>query len=120
MKSFQSLAGGLLALAVHSTSLAAQGAGLSLGDAARLAARQSGAVEIARTRIDAAEARTRQRRGAMLPELVAGIQQASRTTNSATFGFALRDATRKPLLDPNAQLIGPVPTVDLRYRVTQP
>jgi len=120
MKSRLSLAGGLLALAVHTTSLAAQGAGLSLGDAARLAARQSGAVEIARTRIDAAEARTRQRRGAMLPELVAGIQQASRTTNSATFGFAFRDATGKPLLDPNGQLIGPVPTVDLRYRVTQP
>lgn len=96
------------------------GASLSLGDAARLAARQNGAVEIAQARVGQAEARATQRRGALFPELVAGLQQASRTTNTATFGFAFRDPSGKPLLDPNGEIIGPVPTVDLRYRVTQP
>lgn len=96
------------------------GAVLSLGDAARLAARQNGAVDIAEARVGQAEARVTQRRGALFPDLAAGVQQASRTTNTATFGFAFRDATGKPLLRPDGEIIGPVPTVDLRYRVTQP
>lgn len=108
------------ALALFAASAAAQTTSLSLGDAARLAARQNGAVDIARTHIAAAEARVQQRRGALLPDVVAGIQQAGRTTNSATFGFSFRDAQGKPLLDPNGQLIGPIPTVDVRYRITQP
>ncbi len=92
---------------------------LSIGDAARLAARQSGAVEVARTRVSAAEARVTQRRGALYPDVAAGIQQASRTTNSATFGFSFRDPQGRPLLNPNGEIIGPIPTVDLRYRVQQ-
>jgi len=93
---------------------------LSIGDVARLAGRQSGAVEVARTRVSAAQARVTQRRGALYPDVAAGIQQASRTTNSATFGFALRDPQGRPLLDPNGEIIGPIPTVDLRYRIQQP
>jgi outer membrane protein len=107
-------------IAASAASLSAQAASLSLGDAARLAARQNGAVDVARTHVAAAEARVLQRRGALFPDVVAGIQQAGRTTNSATFGFAFRDAQGKPLLDPNGQLIGPIPTVDVRYRITQP
>lgn len=98
----------------------AQGVTLSLGDAARLAAKQSGAVEVSRTRVAAAEARVVQRRGALMPDLAAAIQQASRTTNSATFGFAFRDAQGRPLLNPNGEIIGPIPTVDLRYRIQAP
>ena len=93
---------------------------LSLGDAARLAARQSGVVEVARTRVSAAESRVTQRRAALFPDVAAGIQQASRTTNSATFGFSFRDPQGRPLLNPNGEIIGPIPTVDLRYRVQQP
>ncbi|MBL0169387.1 MAG: TolC family protein [Gemmatimonadaceae bacterium] len=110
----------LIALAVTGAPLGAQGTALSLGDAARLAAKQSGGVEVARTRVAAAEARVTQRRGALMPDLAAGIQQASRTTNSATFGFSFRDPAGRPLLNPNGEIIGPVPTVDVRYRIQQP
>ena len=105
--------------AAFTAPLAAQ-TSLSLGDAARLAARQNGAVDVARTRVAQAEARVVQRRGALFPDIVAGIQQASRTTNTATFGFSFRDATGKPLLNPDGELLGPIPTVDIRYRITQP
>ncbi len=98
----------------------AQTTTLSLGDAARLAAKQNGQVDVVRTRVDAAEARVQQRRGALFPDIAAGILQSGRTTNSATFGFAFRDATGKPLLDPNGQLIGPIPTIDVRVRLQQP
>ncbi len=111
----------LLGVTLAATTRAeAQGAALSLGDAARLAAKQSGAVEVSRTRVAAAEARVVQRRGALMPDLAAAIQQASRTTNSATFGFAFRDAQGRPLLNPNGEIIGPIPTVDLRYRIQAP
>ena len=94
---------------------------LSLGDAARLAARQSGGVDVARERVAQAEARVTQRRGALFPDLAAGIQQAERTLNSATFGFAFTNpVTGQPLLRPDGEIIGPVPTVDLRYRLQQP
>ncbi len=102
-----------------STPVAAQ-TSLSLGDAARLAAKQNGSVDVARARVSQAEARVVQKRGALFPDVVAGIQQASRTTNTATFGFTFRDATGRPLLNPNGELLGPIPTVDIRYRITQP
>ncbi len=108
---------------VASTAVAqstAQATALSLGDAARLAAKQNGGMDIVRSRVDAANARVMQRRGALMPDVAAGIQQAGRTTNSATFGFAFKDAQGRPLLDPNGQLIGPIPTIDVRYRITQP
>ena len=100
--------------------LSAQNA-LSLGDAARLAAKQSGGVHVARERVAQAEARVTQRRGALFPDLAAGIQQAERNLNSATFGFAFTNpVTGQPLLRPDGEIIGPVPTVDLRYRLQQP
>ena len=111
--------GMLLMLASAATAAAAQGTTFSLGDAARLAAKQSGGVDAARARVEAAQARATQRRGALLPDLAAGVQQASRTTNSATFGFTFRDPLGRPLLNPNGEIIGPVPTVDLRYRIQQ-
>ncbi len=113
----------LLLVAVISTagrSLPAQTA-LSLGDAARLAAKQSGGVDVARQRVSQAEARVTQRRGALFPDLAAGLAQAERNINSATFGFAFTNpVTGKPLLRPDGEIIGPVPIVDMRYRLQQP
>jgi outer membrane protein len=94
---------------------------LTMGDAARLAARQHGTVDMARARVSQAQARATQRRGALLPDLAAGVQQAERTLNSATFGFAFANpVTGQPLLRPDGELLGPIPTVDLRYRVQTP
>jgi outer membrane protein TolC len=113
-----SLIGASLAL---SGAMAGAQTRLSLGDAARLAARQNGVVDVARTRVAQAEARARQRRGALIPDLAVGVQQAERTINSATFGFSFANpVTGQPLLRPDGELIGPVPTVDLRYRVQAP
>jgi len=113
----------LLLVAVISTagrSLPAQSA-LSLGDAARLAAKQSGGVDVARQRVSQAEARVTQRRGALFPDLAAGLAQSERNINSATFGFAFTNpVTGKPLLRPDGEIIGPVPIVDMRYRLQQP
>lgn len=105
---------------IAGTALPAQNA-LSLGDAARLAAKQSGGVDVARQRVAQAEARVTQRRGALFPDLAAGIQQAERNLNSATFGFSFSNpVTGQPLLRPDGEIIGPVPTVDVRYRLQQP
>ena len=93
---------------------------LSLGDAARIAAKMNPRIDVADARVEQARSRAVQRRGAFLPEINAGIQQASRTINTATFGFAFNDPSGKPLLRPDGEIIGPVPTLDLRYRVTQP
>ncbi len=94
---------------------------ISMGDAARLAARQNGVVDVARARVAQAEARSTQRRGALMPDLAAGVQQSERTINSATFGFSFANpATGKPLLRPDGELIGPVPTLDVRYRLQAP
>jgi outer membrane protein TolC len=91
---------------------------ISLADAAQMAARQNGAVDIARTRVEQYEARALQRRGQLFPDLAAGVQQSSRTINSATFGFSFANpVTGKPLLRPDGEIIGPVHTLDLRYRV---
>lgn len=94
---------------------------LSLGDAARLAAKQNGAVDVARAKIAQADARVTQRRGALFPDLAAAVQQSERTLNSATFGFSFNNpATGRPLLRPDGELLGPIPTLDLRYRVQAP
>ncbi|MFY7921601.1 MAG: TolC family protein [Gemmatimonas sp.] len=109
-----------LALVAGSTSTSAQ-TRLSLGDAARLAARQNGAVDVARAKVAQADARVTQRRGALFPDLAAAVQQSDRTLNSATFGFSFNNpATGRPLLRPDGELLGPVPTLDLRYRVQAP
>src|SRR5256885_2478238 len=88
---------------------------LSLGDAARLAARQSNAVQGAEQRVAEAEARVRQSRAALLPELSANALQSGRTFNSVTFGITLPTAPgQPPLFNPEGQVLGPVNTLDLR------
>lgn len=124
MKHNVSLSLAAVLLAAVSSSLAAQERQptvLTLGQAARLAAEQSGGVAVARTRVAQSEARALQRRGALIPDLAAGVAQSERTINSATFGFSFANpVTGQPLLRPDGEIIGPVPTVDLRYRVQAP
>ncbi|MDB4874748.1 MAG: outer rane efflux protein [Gemmatimonadetes bacterium] len=93
---------------------------LSLGEAARLAAAQTAGVQSATARVDEAQARVRQSRAALLPQIEATPNYTSHTLNSATFGFDFPAAPgQKPLLDPNGQIIGPVKLWDLRGQVTQ-
>ena len=91
---------------------------LSLGDAARLAARQSNGVQAAEQRVAEAVARVRQSRSALLPELSANALQSGRTFNSVTFGISLPSAPgQPPLFNPDGEVLGPVNTLDLRGRV---
>ncbi|MFL5508627.1 MAG: TolC family protein, partial [Gemmatimonadaceae bacterium] len=93
---------------------------LSLGDAARLAGRQSAIAQGARLRADEAESRVRERRADLLPNVSSYLQQSGHTLNSATFGLSFPPPPgEKPFLDPAGQVIGPVNLVDVRGRVQQ-
>jgi outer membrane protein TolC len=91
---------------------------LTLGQAARLAARQSAAVLAAQQRTREASARVRQARAALLPDVSANASRTGRTFNTATFGieFPSQPGT-PPLFDPNGQVEGPVNLWDVRGRV---
>jgi outer membrane protein len=93
---------------------------LSLGDAARLAARQTASVSSAKIRVDQARARVMQQRASLLPQLSADATASSHTLNSATFGFDFRQPGQPPALDPDGQIIGPVNLLDFRARGTAP
>jgi outer membrane protein TolC len=91
---------------------------ISIGEAARLAARQSNGVQTAEQRAAEAEARVRQSRAALLPDLSANVLQSGRTFNSVTFGISLPSAPgQPPLFNPAGEVLGPVNTLDLRGRV---
>ncbi len=93
---------------------------LSLGDAVRLAARQSALVQTAALRTAQAEARVSETRSAFLPNLSAGATEAQTTLNSATFGFNFpTQPDQPPFLNPLGQIIGPVATFDVRARAAQ-
>jgi len=93
---------------------------LSLGDAARLAARQSAVAQGARLRADEAEARVRERRADLLPNLSSYVQEAGRTFNTSTLGIDFpSEPGVPPLFDPRGQVEGPVNTLDVRGRVQQ-
>jgi outer membrane protein TolC len=102
------------ALAAHrpvSAQQPATGAGplmLTLGDAARLAARQSAPADEARWRAAAAGERVRLARADLLPFVSGSAFDGRHTLNSASFGISL------PGMDPNGEIIGPVRTPDLR------
>ena len=94
---------------------------LTLGDAARLAARQSAPAIAADLRTREAEARVTERRADLLPSLTTSALESGHTLNSATFGFDFpAPAGEKPLLDPDGQIIGPVKTLDVRAKVVVP
>ena len=93
---------------------------LSLGEAARLAAQQSAIAQGARLRADEAEARVRQRRADLLPNLSSYVQQSGRTFNTATFGIDFpAPPGQPPVFDPRGQVEGPVNLLDIRGRVQQ-
>ena len=81
---------------------------LTLGDAARLAARQSAPADEARARAEAAGERVRLARADLLPVVSGSAFDGQHTSNSAAFGISL------PGFDPNGQIIGPVRTPDAR------
>jgi len=118
------LLGTLIALTVATTSLGAQqqpaAISLTLGDAARLAARQSAIARGARLRADEANARVRQRRSDLLPTVSSYVQEAGRTFNTSTLGIDFpAPPGQPPLFDPQGQVEGPVNTLDVRGRVQQ-
>ncbi len=91
---------------------------LTLGDAVRIASKQNANVEVARLRVDEAEARVRQRRADLLPNLSSYIQEAGRTFNTSTLGIEFPAAPgQKPLFDPRGQVEGPINTTDIRGKV---
>jgi outer membrane protein len=93
---------------------------LTLGDAARLAARQSALARGARLRADEADARVRQRKADLLPNLSSYVQEAGRTFNTSTLGIDFPTPPgQKPVFDPKGQVEGPVNTLDVRGRVQQ-
>ncbi|MFI5310815.1 MAG: TolC family protein [Gemmatimonadales bacterium] len=113
-----------LAMALVAFPLAAQAPAapmvLTLGGAARLAAEQSAGPEAARSRVDQAEARVRQRRAEFLPSISGALSDGERTFNSASFGISFRDPlTGRALFDPNGEVLGPVRTWDVRGTLRQ-
>ena len=84
---------------------------LTLGDAARMAARSSGPAVAARIRVDQVRGRAMESRSALLPRVSVSYADGKRTFNTATLGLPL------PGFNPNGQIIGPVRTVDARARV---
>jgi outer membrane protein len=93
---------------------------VTLGDAARLAARQSLASQAAGLRADQADVRVQQRRSDLLPTLNGLAESNSRTFNTATLGLNFPAAPgQPPFFDPDGQVVGPVPTTDFRARLSQ-
>ncbi len=92
---------------------------LSLGDVVQLAAGQNAAVDVAHARLAQANARIRQKRADLLPNLSAAAVQGGRTFNTSTLGFAFSGPDGVPFFDPDGQVIGPVHTVDIRAHLSQ-
>jgi outer membrane protein len=115
--------GAVAAIAVASAPIRAQETptvSLTLGDAARLAARQSAIAQGARLRADEAKARVRQRKAELLPTVSSYVQEAGRTFNTSTLGIDLpAPPGQPPVFDPKGQIEGPINTLDVRARVQQ-
>ncbi len=94
---------------------------LTLGDAARLAARQSVPSLAAQLRAREAAARVTQARAELLPSVNTFALQSGHTLNSATFGITFPATEGEKLLfNPNGEIIGPINTLDIRARATVP
>lgn len=110
-------------IAIGARSLAAQETpviSLTLGEAARLAARQSALAQGARLRADEADSRVRQRKADLLPTVSSYVQEAGRTFNTSTLGIEFPTPPgQRPVFDPKGQIEGPVNTLDVRGRVQQ-
>jgi outer membrane protein TolC len=113
--------GAALALALGAQSAPAQQPlVLTLGGAARLAAEKNAAPEAARLRTEQAEARVRQSKSALLPNISGDAVEGERTFNSASFGINFADpVTGRYMFDPNGVVLGPVRTYDIRGTIRQ-
>lgn len=114
----------LAALLVASLPLAAQSpippVRLSLGEATRLAAKQSASTEVARFREQQASARITQRRADLLPNLSLNAGESGRTFNTSTFGIQFPTVPgQRPFFDPNGEIAGPTYAVDFRGHVSE-
>jgi outer membrane protein TolC len=89
---------------------------LTLGETVRLAARQNVAVESARYREQAAQARVTQRRADLLPNLSGTASETRATFNSAAL-FPIELPV--PGVDPRGTILGPLDVFDARARVSQ-
>ncbi|MCU0626371.1 MAG: TolC family protein [Gemmatimonadaceae bacterium] len=93
---------------------------LTLGEAARLAARQGAAAQAAQLRVTQAESRVAQRRADLLPQVNGAVQVADRTFNSATLGIDIpAPPGQPPFFNPDGEVLGPVPTSDVRGTIRQ-
>jgi len=114
----------VLAASGLSRTLAAQEATsyrLTLGDAARLAARRSAPVLEARSRAEGAQARVRQSTSALLPSIDATALRGARTFNTASFGLDFpTPAGQEPFFDPAGEVVGPVRSADVRASAEVP
>ena len=86
---------------------------LTLGDAARIGARQNASAIQARYRAEQATARITQSRSDLLPSVSGYVEENGRSFNTATFGIPF------PGFDPRGQVIGPVNNFDARGRISQ-
>lgn len=86
---------------------------LTLGDAARLGARQNASAIQARYRAEQANARITQERSDLLPSVSGYVQENGRSFNTATFGIPF------PGFDPRGEIIGPVNIFDVRGRISE-
>jgi outer membrane protein len=113
---------GVLAwLAALPLSLAAQAPAprplrLSFADAVRLASGEAPAVALATLRTDAADARVRQARAALLPSLSVSGAWLNRTFNSKSLGIEFPTIPGQP---PFPELVGPFDNYDARVSATQ-
>ncbi len=112
----------LTLLLVSGSVAAAQGTpapmSLSMGQAAQRAREMSLPVIASLLRASAVEARVAQRRADLLPTVTGFTESNSRTFNSATLGISFPALPgQKPFFDPNGEVLGPVPTSDIRARV---
>jgi outer membrane protein TolC len=93
---------------------------LTIGEAARLAARQSAVAQGAALRVEQAEARVQQRRSELFPNLSALASGSQRSFNTATLGIDFpTPAGQPPVFDPDGQVIGGVHAYDFRGRISQ-
>ncbi len=93
---------------------------LTLGEASRLAARQSLPTQAALLRAEAADTRVLQRRADLLPNISGAAETNSRSFNTATLGLNFPALPgQPPFFDPQGEVIGPVPVTDFRARIQQ-
>ncbi len=93
---------------------------LTLGEASRLAARQSLPTQAALLRAEAADTRVLQRRADLMPNISGAAETNNRSFNTATLGLNFPSLPgQPPFFDPQGEVVGPVPVTDFRARIQQ-